>query len=259
MKFCVLLCLALWVCIPAFGQEKYYGSIKRPSKDTPILVKTMWKQFSDELLPSINAFKAKEYLRLTNEKQVLDLWEIKDDSVGGMIVSWVNEYVRSNEEQTNRSFTVAKFLQTTVATHLLKFVDSAKLVAISSNYPLPDSVIMNDGFIYNLVFAKEGNLISKQHIQSDGRYVERNGADTLIEKIFALANGSKPFYGLGGDPFECSSQRGNPVGCKPYIVKTSKWFYNETRQVNRQKKAYAQERKNYLKKFLKKDPAIFFP
>jgi hypothetical protein len=251
----MLFCLAVLTCKPVWAQETYYGSMERPSVDTPELYRIMWRPYSDEMLPSIDAFNAKEYLRVTNLNQILDIWRTEDDSIHGMVVSWIDEC--TNREQTDRSFISTHLLSATTTSIILRFADSLKLTNVPSNYPLPDSVIMNDGFVYNINYAKEGNHISKQHVQSSGQYGKQNGADTLIERMFILAeadNFLKPL--LDKTPFQCSCW-GIVGTCKPFFTKPWKLFYSEKRQINRQKKAYSQERGNYHKKLLKKDPAIF--
>ena len=255
MKWYILFCLAVLTCKPVWAQEKYYGSIKRPSADTPELYRIMWKPFSEEMLPSISDFKAKEYLRITNGKQVLDLWKTEDDSTKGMIMSWIDEC--ANKEQTNRSFISVHLLSTTIASIILRSADSLKLTHIPSNYPLPDSVIMNDVFLYNLTYRRERYCVFRQHVQSSDRYVKQNGADTLIERMFILTEADKLLKPLlDKTPFQCSCW-GIVGTCKPFFVKTWKLFYSEKRQVNRQKRVYSWERENYHKKLLKKDPAIF--
>lgn len=220
----------------SFGQTRNVNGIISLNGDTSFWYKHQIKQLKKLSLPLLNTSSYQEYYRLWTNKQVIDIWQNSDNTFGGKLTTWTDEYVPIDEQLTSRSFIVTKDLSADTIKVIRAFFQSSNMLSLPTDDSIKGWQHGFDGITYVVEQLSKDNYSFKTYWtpKAQDSLIEAIQVQSYIDDVLAIVNAQeawKSFTNL--IPYECYINGGPGVTCK--VLSAT------------EKEKYIKERRKYLK------------
>lgn len=227
-----LLCFSV-----SFSQNKNIYGVTSPNGDTIFWYKHLNKQRNKLSLPSLDSFLVKEYYRVWTNQQVINIWQNKNGTTIGELITWTNEYAPYDEKETKRTYVNVQPLTGDTAEYVRQLFLSSGILGLPTDDSIKGWQQGLDGIIYTFEQSTNDTYSFKTYWtpKAQDSLIEAMQVQSFIDSVFSMVDAQQKWQSFAKNiPYQCYINGGPSVTCKKLTAKEIKKYVKERKNYRQQ-------------------------